>query len=151
MASERFGESSCFFAQCSTAFSADGGNRRAVKGLFPVAGLPRVFLGITIFDFGINLYNLKASRGEVPTSRSALTQATKGFKMAQAGSKNSITAPRTMASWFQGTIGDRRDILEGDDFRNRLVARVETPAFAHATAPKAASESTDSLFSLRTR
>jgi hypothetical protein len=46
-----------------------------------VAGLPRVFLGITIFDFGINLYNLKASRGEVlPTSRSALTQATRGYK-----------------------------------------------------------------------
>jgi hypothetical protein len=69
MASERFGESSCFFAHCSTAFSADGGNRRAVKGLFPVAGLPRVFLGITIFDFGINLYNLKASRGEVGSFR----------------------------------------------------------------------------------
>jgi len=49
-----------------------------------------------------------------------------------------------MASWFQGTIGDRRDILEGDDFRNRLVARVETPELAdqivaeHNAAVKAA-------------
>ena len=64
--------------------------------------------------------------------------------MAQADSKNSITAPHAMASWFQGTIGDRRDILEGDDFRNRLVARVETPELAdqivaeHNAAVKAA-------------
>jgi hypothetical protein len=63
--------------------------------------------------------------------------------MAQADSKNSITAPPAMASWFQGTIGDRRDILEGDDFRNRLVARVETPELAdqiaeHNAAAKAA-------------
>jgi hypothetical protein len=49
-----------------------------------------------------------------------------------------------MAIWFQGTIGDRRDILEGDDFRNRLVARVETPELAdqivaeHNAAVKAA-------------
>ena len=68
----------------------------------------------------------------------------KGFQMAQADSKNSTTAPRAMASWFQGTIGDRRDILEGDDFRNRLVARVETPELAdqivaeHNAAVKAA-------------
>src|SRR6202171_1457885 len=36
---------------------------------------------------------MKASRGEVPTSAPALTQANKGKKMAQADSKNSTTAP----------------------------------------------------------
>jgi hypothetical protein len=39
---------------------------------------------------------------------------------------------RQIARWFQSdlSIGDRCEILEGDDFSNRLVARAETPVLA---------------------
>lgn len=39
-----------------------------------------------------------------------------------------------MARWFQTnlSIGDRCEILEGDDFANKVVARAETPEIAAA-------------------
>jgi hypothetical protein len=77
MASERLGSSCCRAAQPSIASVNAGESRSAVTGSLPVAGRPRFFFGITLFDFPIFLYNLKSSQGEAATSAPALTQVTK--------------------------------------------------------------------------
>jgi hypothetical protein len=99
MASERLGSSSCLSAHVSTAARRGGGNLNAVIGSFPVAGRPRLFLGITLFDFAINRYNLKASRGEAYTSAPALTRATtERIQMTQADSVHSTPPTNTSAT-----------------------------------------------------
>jgi hypothetical protein len=43
-----------------------------------------------------------------------------------------INTPAFSSRWFQSNLssGDPREIYEGDDFANRLVARAETPEIA---------------------
>lgn len=98
MASERFGSSGWSEAHFSIAFVSSAGSRRAVSGSFPVAGRPRFFLGITLFDFAIYLYNLKTSRGEVVASAPALTPAMKALsKMTKVDSVHSTPPTNTSA------------------------------------------------------
>jgi hypothetical protein len=65
--------------------------RTPYSGSVPVAGRP-AFLRLTVIDFAIITYNVKASRGEALDFRPGSNPSHKGVQMAQADFKNSITA-----------------------------------------------------------
>src|SRR5712664_2160293 len=96
--------------------------RTPYSGSVPVAGRP-AFLRLTVIDFAIITYNVKASRGEAVTSALALTQATKDANpMTQADSVHSTPPTNTSAiddpqsSTFE-TLKDAEDTLMEQGFK----------------------------------
>src|SRR5450631_887872 len=71
--------------------------RTPYSGSVPVAGRP-AFLRLTVIDFAIITYNVKASRGEVAASAPALTRTTRGINPMIQATCVYITSPTSTSA-----------------------------------------------------
>src|SRR4030081_3784980 len=108
--------------------------RTPYSGSVPVAGRP--FLRLTVIDFAIITYNVKASRGEGPTSASALTRATKDrIQMTQADSVLSTPPTNTPVDTTRRSfLSNAAGLAAG----GTVLALATVSAAADAAAPVAA-------------
>src|SRR5450631_4560042 len=82
--------------------------RTPYSGSVPVAGRP-AFLRLTVIDFAIITYNVKASRGEASTSAPALTRATKDCVTQMTQADSVLSTPRTNTSAIDQPMFPPRD------------------------------------------